>query len=411
MMRSQLKPKLIFWRCIDILIREHIQVPAYYQISEMILKAINQKKKELTAVIQEKLKEDTKLLLDGLFMQEADGQHARYKLTLLKKLSQSTKPTQIKERAADLLYIAELYKNIKLILPFLDLGYEGIRYFANSVIKSDIFQLNQRSKEDRYVHVVAFITHQFYRLQDNLVDTLLTAVKSFENGAKRDHKEWCYEHHKTKGKSLKELTSSIDEKMFGFVSQIQFIIDDDKTDSRKLGLIKELLEKNKIGFSDIEQQWHDFKNEFDSGADDPHYYAILENRSMRLQNRVSPILKALKFQYESGTHPTADSIEYFVKNNGAIRHNAPISFLEDAEQKAVTGKGTFRTSLYKSLLFMPVAKAVKSGQFNLKHSYKYRSLDEYMISRDRWDKEKKELVYRAELETFRTCFHELEDCI
>lgn len=32
MMRSQLKPRLIFWRCIDILIRERVQIPAYFQL-------------------------------------------------------------------------------------------------------------------------------------------------------------------------------------------------------------------------------------------------------------------------------------------------------------------------------------------------------------------------------------------
>ncbi|OJW53859.1 MAG: hypothetical protein BGO67_07130 [Alphaproteobacteria bacterium 41-28] len=84
-------------------------------------------------------------------------------MTLLKKLSQSTKPTQIKERTDDFLYISELYANLKPLIPALGLGYEGIRYFANAVIKSDIFQLNQRHEEDRYVHVVAFITHQYYR--------------------------------------------------------------------------------------------------------------------------------------------------------------------------------------------------------------------------------------------------------
>ena len=114
--------------------------------------------------------------------------YTRYKLTLLKKLLQSKKPTQIKERASDLLYVSELYNNLKPLISILGLKYEGIRYFANSVIKSDIFQLNQRREEDRYIHVVAFIAHQYYRLQDNLVDTLLTAVKSFENSAKRDHK-------------------------------------------------------------------------------------------------------------------------------------------------------------------------------------------------------------------------------
>lgn len=46
MMRSQLKPKLIFWRCIDILIRERIQIPAYFQLSELIPTALNQRKKK-----------------------------------------------------------------------------------------------------------------------------------------------------------------------------------------------------------------------------------------------------------------------------------------------------------------------------------------------------------------------------
>ena len=403
MMRSQLKPKLIFWRCIDILIRERVQIPPYFQLSELILKAINQRKKELTDIIRKELRTETKALLDGLFAQETNSSYARYKLTLLKKLSQSMRPTQIKERSADLLYIAELHEDLKPLLPVLDLGYEGIQYFANSVIKSDIFQLNQRREEDRYIHVVAFITHQYYRLQDNLVDTLLSAVKSFENAVKRDHKEWCYEQRKTHNQSLKTLTYSVDEKVFGFVRQIRNIIDNDGTDTGKLALIKELLETNKTDFSRVEQEWHDFKGGFDSDADDPRYYDILEERSLRLQNRVSPILKALDFQHETSVQPISDAIEHFRKNNGAIRHNAPINFLDDAKQKAVADKGTFKPSLYKSLLFMHVADVIKSGQINLAYSYKYRSLDEYLIGRDKWDAEKQDLLHRAELEDFYDC--------
>jgi TnpA family transposase len=403
MMRSQIKPKLIFWHCIDILIRERVQIPPYFQLSELILKAVNQRRKELTVVIRRELSAEAKSLLNGLFIQEADTPYARYKLTLLKKFSQSTKPTQIKERTYDFLYISELYANLKSLISVLDLGYEGIHYFANAVIKSDIFQLNQRREEDRYVHVIAFITHQYYRLQDNLVDRLLTAVKSFENGAKRDHKEWCYDQRKTQHQSLKTLASSVDEKVFGFVRQIRDIIDNDDTDTGKLALIKDLLENNQIGFSDVVREWHDFKSGFDSNADDPRYYDILEERSLRLQNRVSPILKVLSFQCEASAKPIADAIEYFRKNNGAIRNNAPINFLEDAEQKAVAGNGIFRPSLYKALLCMHVAGAIKSGQINLEHSYKYRSLDEYLIARNRWCVEKKDLLHRAALKDFEYC--------
>ena len=62
MMRSQLKPKLIFWRCIDTLIRERVQIPLYFQLSELILKAVNQRKKELTAVIRRELSAEAKWL-------------------------------------------------------------------------------------------------------------------------------------------------------------------------------------------------------------------------------------------------------------------------------------------------------------------------------------------------------------
>ena len=399
MMRAQLKPRLIFGRCIDILIRERVQIPAYFQISELILKAVNQRKKNLSSIVRNELDTETKLLLDGLFEQE---QH-RYKLTLLKKLSQSTKPTQIKERAADLLYIAELYANLKPLLPLLNLGYEGIRYFANSVIKSDIFQLNQRSSEDRYLHVVAFITHQYYRLQDNLVDTFLTVIKSFENGAKRDHKEWCYDQRKTQHQSLKSLASSVDEKVFGFMNKVREIINQDSADTGKIALIKSLLENSDYGFVEIEREWRDFQGELDSDADGTHYYNILEERSLRLQKRINPILKALEFQYEPGAKYLAAAITHFKKNNGVIKSNAPVDFLEEAERNLVSGNGLFRPSLYKALLFLHIASAVKSGQINLEYSYKYRSLNEYLISKDRWEAQKKNLLHRSELEEFEHC--------
>jgi Domain of unknown function (DUF4158) len=42
-----------------------------------------------------------------------------------------------------------------------------IQEYANSVLKSEIFQIARRHDEDRYLHVLAFIAHQYYRLQDN----------------------------------------------------------------------------------------------------------------------------------------------------------------------------------------------------------------------------------------------------
>ena len=67
---------------------------------------------------------------------------------------------------------------------------------------------------------------------------------------------------------------------------------------------------------------------------------------------------------------------------------------------AVNKDKKFRVSLYKALLFLHVQSAIKSGGLNLEHSYKYRPLDDYLIDRARWQRDKQQLIERAGLEAF-----------
>lgn len=120
MARSQLKPRLIFWRCVDLLIREKVQTPSYFRLSELILKAINNHKNQLNTVIKKMLPSDIRASLDGLFVQSTTlegepipSKTAAYKLTLLKKMSQSTKPSKVKERVTDLALLKGLYESLE----------------------------------------------------------------------------------------------------------------------------------------------------------------------------------------------------------------------------------------------------------------------------------------------------------
>lgn len=339
--------------------------------------------------------------MDNLFEQHGKGKYARYKLTLLKNLSHSTKPTKIKERTDDLSYVGELYNNLASVLSILNLGHEGIRYFANSVIKADIFQLNQRGNEDRYVHITAFIAHQYYKLQDNLVDTLLSTVNSFQNGAKRDHKDWCYEQRNNNFEGLKEITENLNTNVFSVLCQIQEITQDDKMDAfNKIDRICKLLDAHKDKIPALEQQLHELTQGLNDETGDDQYYKILEKRSVRLQNRVSPIVRSLDLDEGTGAASIVKAILYFKDRNGAINKNAPIDFLNPIEQAALTHNGSFRPSLYKVLFFIHIANAIKSGQLNLQHSYKYRPLDDYLIDKQRWNDGKTELLARAGLSEY-----------
>lgn len=133
---------------------------------------------------------------------------------------------------------------------------------------------------------------------------------------------------------------------------------------------------------------------------DDEYYAILAARSTRIQNRVSPILKALTFLGEPSARELQTAIDHFKSKDGVIDKAAPVDFLSQDEHRAITRGAKFRVSLYKALLFVHIQGAIKSGTLNLKHSYKYRPLDEYLIDRDRWHRDKAALIERAQLQTF-----------
>jgi hypothetical protein len=106
-------------------------------LAELILAAVNTRKAELCAIIERALTARTREALDELLVQGSAGEDepvpaktAAYKLTLLKKLSQSTKPSKIRETITDLLVVQGLYRDFLPILCALDLNHEGIRYYA-----------------------------------------------------------------------------------------------------------------------------------------------------------------------------------------------------------------------------------------------------------------------------------------
>ena len=129
---------------------------------------------------------------------------------------------------------------------------------------------------------------------------------------------------------------------------------------------------------------------------------------------MSPILKALTFQGDPGVRKLMDAIEHFKEKDGAVDKSASIGFLDPEEREGVNKDGKFRVSLYKALLFLHVQSAIKSGALNLEHSYKYRPLDEYLIDRARWQRDKQQLIERAGLEDFvdpRKTLKELDEAL
>ena len=406
LVQSHLKPKLIFSRALEVLVREKVEVPGYFPLAALILTAINQHNRRLTSTVEELLTPDTRALLDTLLRQEnageaAAGSNAAYKLTLMKKLSQSTKPAKVKERVADLQLVEARYRLLKPVLDHLTLGQDGIQYYAYGVIKAQIFQLTRRAERERYLHLIAFIAHQYYRLHDNLVDVLLTSLQSFHNSALREHKDQCYVRREQRNESLKVLVGFLDHGVLETLALIGAVAKNSElTDAEKVQRICALLTDHQVTQSLDPEQLAELKATLVTELSEEDYYLILSSKSVRMQNRVGPILKAVTFLAEPSAKDLHRAMEHFRLKDGAIDKTAPVDFLTPDDRTAVSRDGRFSVSLYKALLFLQVQSAIKSGTLNLEHSYKYRPLDAYLIDRERWQRDKPLLIERADLQAF-----------
>lgn len=196
-----------FFATVDFVIQRHIQVPSAYRLSDLIRTGLHDRKAELIALMNSQLPAEARNLLDDLFT--APDDQNRYRLTLLKKLSQSTSPSRIKEAVADLEVLSELHNELSNILSQLDLGIAGIRYFAGSVMRSEVFQIQRPDQNDRYIHATAFVAHQFYRCQDNMLDLWLSVMASFKSAAAREYQDALVQDRKAQQRQIEVVVDGL----------------------------------------------------------------------------------------------------------------------------------------------------------------------------------------------------------
>ena len=408
MVRVQFRPKLILLEIIQLLIRKKIALPTYNILATLIVTEINHHQSELNKIIKSNLTKSQEEKLDALLEQvigSGSNDKWRYQITLLKKPSQSTRPSKIRSNITDLNDLLGLYLEIKPIADRLSLSHEHLRYYAYSVLKSQIHQVSRRSAERRYLHLISFIVYQTFKLQDMLIDTLLLAVQSARNAADKEHKDIYYQEMEKRNQSVTNLVDGLQKDFLGTISEIKVIISNIQlTADQKVLAIKATLDTPKSKKISIEQSINDFKSNIENLQKGQNYYSLLEKRSLKLQNRAADIVRKTIFDENCGRPFLLEAILYYQKKSGNIDKNAPVSFLTVEQNTAVFSEETkFRVSLYKALLYIAVADAIKSGVLNIVHSEKYRSLDDYLIPKDDWNARREEYLQLAQLDEYSDC--------
>lgn len=398
---NQEYPKKILHGLVDLCWKRQWVIPTYHILNSMITDCFNVADQEIVHEVEQTLTtrqiEHLELLLAPMEDKQSTGS-----LTQLKRIDQSLKPSDIKQSMKVLVVFRDHYRSLEQSVDVLPLSDKATEYYATWLELADRQQLSQfTSRFKTYLHLLAFIKHQFYKRQDQAIDVLLKSVSSVVNQAKKSVKQQHQTRKQEHDLAVQELrqvqltatqfangvvaisrstVATINEKYY----KIEAMVDDylSQIDESKMARIDTLA-------AEIES---DTKNSF--------YYETLTTLSAKLQRRVSDIVRTVTFDAKTSNASLISAIHHFKATSGRVGARPPSQFLTEEEYDTIFRDDDINTPLYKALLFIHMAKGIKSGSLNIRHSYRYRSIEDYLINPEEWVANRASILKETDLAEF-----------
>lgn len=396
---KQMQPREIIYYLASQCHQQQIEIPSYHYFAECITQCYNQAELDLIKIIDNNISSVQKQKLNKLLHDQNDP----IPISQWKIYNQKL---QVKQIQAELTLFSDVKDSFYLLLNLiekLDLNPSSHEYYATWVHKAKMSQLKQMANPAKlYLYLTAFVQHQFYVRQDTLLDIFLKSVQTMRNRAKKKRLANEQLQRSEKNTLIKHLIEEQD-RLETMVADIASIINEKSlNDQKKVSEIKALLQKHQVIQTEIDKQGHtDNKKKLKQLLNDDTYYILLEEISISLQRRVSNIVRSVDFDESTSDKAIIEAINYYKETNGNVTQYAPVDFLDNKQRKiCFANNGKIRISLYKALLFLYMAEHIKSGHLNLKYSYRYKAIQNYLIPQTKWASEKNKLLTMAGLADF-----------
>ena len=396
---QQIKPEQVFAAAVEFCWQQRIEIPTHHQLASVITDSFNIVESAWLTQLETSLLSDDCNALDALLESTEESPAL---LSEIKPINQSLQPKDIRKNVDSCRVFADQFTQFEDTYRNLKMHEKATEYYATWVEKASTGQLKQfPNRWKRYLHLLAFIHHQYSTRQDVLVDILLKTTQAALNAAAKDEDTSDLKKRGEQKNAIRIVTKArrssqclIDE-----IARVTHC--EDTSSAEKVTKIKQLLnDRDALQSAQPDDQVQQSEALLEAQLDPARYYNALESRSMKLQHRVSPILKHLVFNAKTSDADLLAAIAHFQETDGAVGKVAPLAFLPAKEQAMFADDKDFRISLYKILLFREIASALRAGKLNLKHSYRHRALQDYLFADELWEHEKDDLISMAGLEQF-----------
>lgn len=399
---NRLDPRKLFMALVDLCWDRQITVPGYDALATIVTDAYNSAEESVIQALSCALNDTQRDNLDKLLDQgKKVGSRHQPPITSLKKVEQSIRPGKLVEaiRAAQIFQSA--YITHEPVYEHITLSDQATRYYADWLSKADYQQIMQFPNRDKvYLHLLAFIKDQYFRRQDALVKAFLKVVTSALHSIQSKVRDQDEANKKERMEALQTLNQSHKSYM-AFAKEVINIVESKETGpNEKYYRIEELV--HEFGGVSVEDQDRlgNLDEYLSKESRNQSFYDLMEKEAKKLERRALNIVRFLEFDTSTSDPDLIVAIDYVLKDPNTILEDAPTEFLKSNEQNVIQRDDQIVPALYKSLLFFHMAKAIKGGRLNLKHSYEYRAIQNYLLDLRYWEQNRVRILKETGLDRF-----------
>ncbi len=397
LVESQLVPRKVLWETRAYLFRQGIESPAYDKyvriISDVLLafsKRINLSlEKHLTALHREALDE---FLVKKVAYQKSEIQ--KYKVIIHPKT-----PKEIKQSVQLFEVLRGRLEKVGTLVEKLNLSDAIIDYHAHWVTIADNDKIE--TNVDKYLFLLCFLIRQVRQRQDYFIDIIQNSVKTAENRAKMAQKEEYFNQQKQR----RQATQLVIDSRISYkkrVEEVKNILKSVQDNDTKIAQIEDIFEVDD-SLTDVQLALIESLDIETSRDEKTEFYRLWQGQSIWLSNRVSQPILQLIINQEETDKTLFEAIRHYIDKKGKItKPTKNLKWLDEKQQDDLfeineKGDEIFQRRLYKMFLFEAINDGIKSGILNFNHSYRYRFLEEYLISKKEWKDNKEQLMTDAEM--------------
>ena len=400
--RAQKNPERSFITVCQWLFENKVETPNYLAVRNTIDSVYKNHLTEQIDKVKNSLSKGDADLLDQLFEKAKHGydRWETHRISLVKKFQQSTRTGQIRKNIEAFDLLKPLYDVARPIVDTLDFSQDGLKRYALSVNRRQVFQIKRLKDADRQLHLVIFIVFQFRQLQDLLIDTFLAAVTSAINKADNKAKEEYYRQRKSQTDHTQSLITHTED-LVVIIDQLRDMLTNPALDdSEKIEKALLLIAPKRISTQSVADSINEVQEDLDKVSGQSLFMRFLEEGSLSLQLKCNDIVCRLDFDPNTPVAALFKAVQRFQEKQAQVDIKSPVGFLEPSERRYVDDIEGFRKQLYKVLLFKHLARAIKDGSMNIADSNRYRQLDQYLISKKEFEANRAKLLKLADMSEF-----------